>query len=155
MRASRHGHHRCRRSSRDQEPLGRRYPLRPGEVSRRQSQFRCETAWLVDKPSTPWRDHSWLRGESKFTNTVHLNRSNDLKINRNYIFQLYAYLMSQTGAGDPIANNAEGVLLFALTEGQVPVESEVEIQSHRLRVMSVDLSGSPSEIREQWRRCVS
>lgn len=67
----------------------------------------------------------------------------------------YAYLMSQTGAGDPVADKAEGVLLFALTEGQAPVESEVEIQSHRLRVMSVDLSGSPSEIREQWQRCVS
>lgn len=146
MRASHHGYHHCRRSSRDQELLGRRFPLRPGEVSRRQSQFRCETARLVDKPSTPWRDHSWLRRESKFTNAVHRNRSNDLKINRNYIFQLYAYLMSQTGAGDPIANNAEGVLLFALTEGQVPVESEVEIQSHRLRVMSVDLMGRARQL---------
>lgn len=92
--------------------------------------------------------------ESKFTNAVHLNRSNTLKVNRDYMFQLYAYLMSQSGAGELVADNAEGVLLFALTDGQTPVESEVEIQLHRLRVISVDLSGSPAEIRDQWRRCV-
>lgn len=62
--------------------------------------------------------------------------------------------MSQTDAGDPVPDNAAGALLFALTEGQAPTEFAVEIQSHRLRVMSVDLSGSPSEIREQW-RCMS
>ncbi|WP_186629027.1 5-methylcytosine restriction system specificity protein McrC [Rhodococcus sp. BP22] len=92
--------------------------------------------------------------ESKFTNAVGLNRSGTIKINRDYMFQLYAYLMSQTGSGDPAADSAEGVLLFALTEGQSPVESEVEIQSHRVRVLSIDLSGTPTEIREQWLRCV-
>lgn len=91
--------------------------------------------------------------ETKFANalTVHYTST---KIKSGYMFQLYAYLMSQSGAGDPAADRAEGVLLFALTQGQTPVESEVEIQSHRVRVLSVDLSGSPAEIRKQWMRCV-
>ncbi|WAM20017.1 5-methylcytosine restriction system specificity protein McrC [Rhodococcus sp. JS3073] len=92
--------------------------------------------------------------ETKFTNALTVNYGST-KVKPGFMFQLYAYLMSQTGAGDPAADRAEGVLLFALTEGQTPVESEVEIQSHRVRVLSVDLSGTPPEIREQWLRCVS
>lgn len=90
--------------------------------------------------------------ETKFTNALTV-RYGSSKIKSGFLFQLYAYLMSQTGAGDPAADSAEGVLLFALTEGQTPVESEVMIQSHRIRMLSVDLSGTPPEIREQWLRC--
>lgn len=91
--------------------------------------------------------------ETKFANALTVHHGST-KVKSGYMFQLYAYLMSQSGAGELVADNAEGVLLFALTEAQTPVESEVEIQSHRLRVMSVDLAGSPAEIRDQWRRCV-
>ncbi|MBF6212181.1 hypothetical protein IU487_14180 [Nocardia puris] len=92
--------------------------------------------------------------ETKFTNALGVNRFGALKLRPGYIYQLYAYVMSQSRARKSATETTEGVLLFALTEGQDPVDIEVVIDSHRFRALSVDLTASPSEIRSQWQRCL-
>lgn len=72
-----------------------------------------------------------------------------------YLYQLYTYLSSQTGQGNIVADQAEGILLFTQTAGSQPFTKEIEIQGHRLRFMSVDLAATPAEIRTRWLQCLT
>lgn len=91
--------------------------------------------------------------ETKFTNALG-NHFGAMKIRPTYMFQLYAYVSVQARLRQSPGETTEGVLLFALTEGQQSVDVEFTIETHRIRVMSVDLAGTPSEIRTQWQRCL-
>jgi 5-methylcytosine-specific restriction enzyme subunit McrC len=89
--------------------------------------------------------------EVKFTDLFSPGRwdsSNTIK--SGYLYQLYAYLMSQHGVGDGMSESAEGVLLFVAANGREAIDQSVEIQGHRLRFLSVDLSATPAEIRKRW-----
>ena len=66
-----------------------------------------------------------------------------------YLYQIYAYLRSQAGLGDPIADRAEGLLLHP-SVGESVDESAV-IQGHRIRFATLDLTASTSEIRTRLR----
>ncbi|MGA4792452.1 5-methylcytosine restriction system specificity protein McrC [Nocardia sp. AB354] len=92
--------------------------------------------------------------ETKFTDALYESRSGTTKIDRNYLFQLYAYLMSQTGVGNPSADTAEGVLLFVAANGREPINDTVHIQGHRIRFLSVDLTETPDLIRRRWQLVV-
>lgn len=111
---------------------------------------RLETDTVLDNRTT----HRRIIIETKFTNALKVNRFGLVKIRPEYMFQLYAYVTSQARRRQS-AGTTEGVLLFALTEGQRPVNVEFTIESHRVRVMSVDLAGTPSDIRTQWQRCLN
>ncbi len=76
-------------------------------------------------------------------------------VSSGYLYQLYSYLASQTGLGDPIADAAEGVLLFIQTTTTQPFTEETEIQGHRMRFMSVNLGATPAEIRTRWLQCLT
>ncbi|WP_420879122.1 5-methylcytosine restriction system specificity protein McrC [Rhodococcus sp. (in: high G+C Gram-positive bacteria)] len=110
---------------------------------------RLETDTVLDERATGRR----IIVETKFTSAIKPNRFGTRKIRPNYMFQLYAYVTSQARRRPESAGPVEGVLLFALTEGQDPVDIEYTIDSHRFRVLSVDLVGSPADIRAQWDRC--
>jgi len=92
--------------------------------------------------------------ETKFTDGL-IDRNGKTTVKSGYLRQLYAYLASQSGRGDPTYDNAEGVLLFVKTDGRDVFDAEVTIQSHPMRFLSVDLSQSPAKIRERWRQCLN
>ena len=90
--------------------------------------------------------------ETKFKDAM-VEHHGKTTVNRDFIFQLYAYLRSQSGTGEAIYDNAEGVLLFVAANGRQPIDRAVTIQGHRIRFLSVDLSGTPQAIRERWSLC--
>jgi 5-methylcytosine-specific restriction enzyme subunit McrC len=64
-----------------------------------------------------------------------------------YLHQIYTYLRSQAGSGDPLADSAAGLLLHpAIGE---TVDEIVMIQGHDIRFATVDLASPSSEIRKQ------
>ena len=62
-------------------------------------------------------------------------------------YQMYAYLQSQSGHGDPVADRAEGLLLHPCTGSNI--DEGVVIQRHPIRFATVDLSASSSTIRHR------
>jgi 5-methylcytosine-specific restriction enzyme subunit McrC len=83
--------------------------------------------------------------DTKFTNIVTPGQFGGEGLKSAHIYQLYAYLRSQTGKGDPIADCAEGILLHPAVDRHM--DEAVTIQGHRLRFITVDLTGRPSDIR--------
>jgi 5-methylcytosine-specific restriction enzyme subunit McrC len=61
------------------------------------------------------------------------------------VYQLYAYLRSQEGQGDPWADAASGLLLHPAIA--VDVDEAVTIQGHRLRFATVDLTASHAALK--------
>ena len=64
-----------------------------------------------------------------------------------YVYQIYAYLRSQEGGGDPLAENASGLLLHPSLGDSV--HETVIIQNHEIRFATVDLTASAKNIRKQ------
>lgn len=82
--------------------------------------------------------------ETKFADALKPNQYGDVKLSRNHIFQLYAYVQSQHDTSH-LARSTEGVLLYPVV-GQHLDESAL-IQGHRYRFLTVDLSASAQVIR--------
>jgi 5-methylcytosine-specific restriction enzyme subunit McrC len=91
--------------------------------------------------------------EAKFTDAL-VDREGKTILAPDYLYQLYAYLASQSGRGDGTLDAAEGVLLFVKTAEREVFDGEVTIQGHRIRFLSVDLTGSPADIRARWMQCI-
>jgi 5-methylcytosine-specific restriction enzyme subunit McrC len=91
--------------------------------------------------------------ETKFTDAL-VDRAGKTTVATGYLYQLYAYLASQTGRGSESSDTAAGVLLFVKTADRGLFDSEVIIQGHRIRFLSVDLTGSPADIRARWMQCI-
>ncbi|OBA80111.1 hypothetical protein A9W99_18620 [Mycobacterium sp. 1164966.3] len=92
--------------------------------------------------------------ETKFTDAL-VDRDGKTTVASGYLYQLYAYLASQSGNGNAVADAAEGVLLFVKTSGRQEFTAETKIQGHTLRFMSVDLSAKPADIRNRWMQCMT
>ncbi|WP_236737406.1 5-methylcytosine restriction system specificity protein McrC [Mycolicibacterium llatzerense] len=92
--------------------------------------------------------------ETKFTDAL-VDRDGKTTIKTQYLYQLYAYLASQTGQGNNAHDTAEGVLLFVKTADREAFTGEVTVQQHRIRFLSVDLAASPAEIRARWLQCIA
>ena len=69
-----------------------------------------------------------------------------------YVYQIYAYLHSQKGQGDPLADLAEGLLLHP-SIGKA-LDETVLIQGHPIRFATVDLTASAADIRSQLLRTI-
>jgi 5-methylcytosine-specific restriction enzyme subunit McrC len=65
------------------------------------------------------------------------------------LYQIYAYLRSQAGRGDPLADGAEGVLLYPSLGRDL--DETVTIQGHRIRFVTVNLAYKASRILERLR----
>lgn len=85
--------------------------------------------------------------DTKFTSILTRGWYREETLRSNYIYQIYAYLRSQEGKGDPLANNAAGLLLHP-SIGET-VDETVMIQGHAIRFATVDLGASAIEIRNQ------
>ncbi len=88
--------------------------------------------------------------DTKFTSIVTSGWYREETLRSGYIYQIYAYLRSQVGRGDSLADCASGLLLHPAV-GQ-PVDETVVVQGHGIRFATVDLTASPAEIRSQLLR---
>ena len=59
----------------------------------------------------------------------------------------YAYLRSQAGRGNPLADHAEGLLLHPSVGREV--DETAVIQGHPIRFATVDLTGTGTTIRQR------
>lgn len=84
--------------------------------------------------------------ETKFADALKSGQHGSVKLSRNHIFQLYAYVQSQTGH-DSLSTTAEGVLLYPTVAQHL--DEAVVIQGHHYRFMTVDLAGNASDIRRR------
>ncbi len=82
--------------------------------------------------------------ETKFTDALKPGQYGAVKLARNHLFQLHAYIQSQHDL-DALASTAEGVLLYP-TVGE-HLDEAVTIQGHRFRFLTVDLAGRAQDIR--------
>lgn len=88
--------------------------------------------------------------DTKFTSIVTSGWYREEALRSGYVYQIYAYLRSQVGRGDPLADRASGLLLHP-SVGDMVDETAV-IQDHGIRFATVDLTASPVEIRSQLLR---
>lgn len=85
--------------------------------------------------------------DTKFNSIVTRGWYKEETLRSGYIYQIYAYLRSQEGNGDPLADKASGLLLHP-SIGDIVNESVV-IQGHEIRFATVDLGADAKEIRRQ------
>lgn len=88
--------------------------------------------------------------DTKFTSIVTAGWYREETLRSGYVYQIYAYLRSQVGRGDDLADSATGVLLHPSVGGMV--DETVTIQGQRIRFATVDLAASSGEIRSQLLR---
>lgn len=85
--------------------------------------------------------------DTKFNSVVTRGWYREETLRSGYIYQIYAYLRSQEGNGDSLAESASGLLLHPSVGDMV--NEAVVIQNHEIRFATVDLAATAKEIREQ------
>jgi len=65
------------------------------------------------------------------------------------LYQIYAYLRSQAGRGDPLGDGAEGILLYPSLGRDL--DESINIQGHRIRFVTVNLALKAGEMLERLR----
>lgn len=85
--------------------------------------------------------------DTKFNSVVTRGWYREETLRSGYVYQIYAYLRSQEGNGDPLAENASGLLLHPSVGDMV--NEAVVIQNHEIRFATIDLRATAREIREQ------
>lgn len=88
--------------------------------------------------------------DTKFTSIVTSGWYREETLRSGYVYQIYAYLRSQIGRGDSLADRASGLLLHP-SVGEAVDETAV-IQGHSIRFATVDLTATTAEIRWQLLR---
>jgi 5-methylcytosine-specific restriction enzyme subunit McrC len=84
--------------------------------------------------------------DTKFTGILTARPHGGEALKSAHIYQLYAYLRSQAGRGDALADTAEGILLHPSINRDI--DEAVTIQGHRFRFVTVDLSAPSAALRE-------
>jgi 5-methylcytosine-specific restriction enzyme subunit McrC len=88
--------------------------------------------------------------DTKFNSIVTGGWYREESLRSGYVYQIYAYLRSQVGCGDPLADQAQGLLLHPSVG--VTVDETVVIQGHSIRFATVDLTATTTDIRSQLLR---
>lgn len=101
---------------------------------------------VLDHPSTGRR----IVIDTKFTSIVTSGWYREETLRSGYLYQIYAYLRSQVGRGDAIADRASGLLLHPAIG--MAVDESVLIQGHHIRFATVDLTATGADIRSQLLR---
>jgi 5-methylcytosine-specific restriction enzyme subunit McrC len=83
--------------------------------------------------------------DTKFTSIVTTGWHREESLRSGYVYQIYAYLRSQVGRGDALADSASGLLLHPSVGPEV--DQIVVIQGHGIRFATVDLTASAASIR--------
>jgi 5-methylcytosine-specific restriction enzyme subunit McrC len=106
---------------------------------------RMETDIILDPPQPDRR----LVIDTKFTSILASGRFGNDRLKSGYLYQMYAYLRSQEGSGDPRWDQAAGLLLHPTIDASV-LEWGV-IQNHPISFATVDLRCLPTVIRNELR----
>jgi 5-methylcytosine-specific restriction enzyme subunit McrC len=85
--------------------------------------------------------------DTKFTTILTAGWRREATLRSGYLYQIYAYLRSQTGRGDPLADIAEGLLLHPAIGATV--DEAIMLQGHFIRFATVDLTARTDAIRRQ------
>ena len=85
--------------------------------------------------------------DTKFTSILKPGNYRTQTLASGHIYQIYAYLRSQEGLGDPLADTASGILLHPAVN--CSVDESVDIQGHNIRFATVNLDTTPEEIRHR------
>jgi 5-methylcytosine-specific restriction enzyme subunit McrC len=85
--------------------------------------------------------------DTKFTSIVTAGWYREETLRSGFVYQIYAYLRSQVGRGDQLADSAMGMLLHPSVGNMV--DEMVVIQGQRIRFVTVDLAATPADIRSQ------
>lgn len=85
--------------------------------------------------------------DTKFTEIVAGSQYREAILKSGYIYQMYAYLRSQEGTGDPLADCASGLLLHPSVG--TDMDESAEFQGHRIRFATVDLTAEAVNIRQR------
>ena len=88
--------------------------------------------------------------DTKFTSIVTGGWYREETLRSGYVYQIYAYLRSQVGRGNQLADCASGLLLHPSVGDAV--DETVIIQGHGIRFATVDLTAPAGEIRSQLLR---
>lgn len=83
--------------------------------------------------------------DTKFTSILTKGWYREQTLRNAYLYQIYAYLRSQVNQGDPLADNAAGLLLHPSLGDTV--DEAVVMQGHCIRFATVDLAASSHDIR--------
>jgi 5-methylcytosine-specific restriction enzyme subunit McrC len=105
---------------------------------------RMVTDILLDPPNAGRR----VVIDTKFTSILASGRFRDASLKSGYLYQMYAYLRSQEGC-DPRWDRAAGLLLHPAIDASL--HERVVIQSHPISFATVDLTCSPTVIRDGLR----
>jgi len=85
--------------------------------------------------------------DTKFTGMVTAGWRRGATLRSAHLYQIYAYIRSQAGRGDPLADKAEGLLLHpAIGE---TIDEAISVHSHLIRFATVDLAADTGTIRRQ------
>ena len=82
--------------------------------------------------------------DTKFNSLLTTGWHRDETIRSGYLYQMYAYLMSQNNNGNILDSTAAGLLLHPALSSAI--DETVIIQGHPIRFATVDLTASSSEI---------
>ena len=85
--------------------------------------------------------------DTKFISILKPGFHRDQTLDSGHIYQIYAYLRSQEGLGDPLADTASGMLLHPAVN--CSVDESVDIQGHNIRFATVNLDATPGDIRHR------
>jgi 5-methylcytosine-specific restriction enzyme subunit McrC len=85
--------------------------------------------------------------DTKFTSILKSGWHRTEGLRSGYVYQIFAYLRSQEGSGDPLAAQASGLLLHP-SVGEM-VDEWAVIQGHLIRFATVDLAADARTIRGQ------
>ncbi len=85
--------------------------------------------------------------DTKFTSIVRPGWFRSETLRSGYVYQIYAYLRSQVGRGDVLADTASGLLLHPSVDKEV--DETVVVQGHSIRFATVDLTQSTLGIRNR------
>jgi 5-methylcytosine-specific restriction enzyme subunit McrC len=85
--------------------------------------------------------------DTKFTSILTKGWYRDETLKSGYVYQIYGYLLSQTGKGDAYADRAGGLLLHPAVHAHI--DETVVIQHHAIRFGTIDLAAKSIEIKAQ------
>lgn len=88
--------------------------------------------------------------DTKFTEILTSTAHRERVLKSGYVYQIYAYLRSQEGASNGLADSAEGWLLHPAAGADV--DETIRIQGHDIRFVTIDLMLPSRELLAKLRR---
>ena len=109
-----------------------------------------QTDIVLERPRTNVQHRTVI--DIKFTSIIKSGRHREETLESRYIYQMYAYLMSQESDADPASLKSTGILLHPAVDADF--DQFAVIQGHKIRFATVNLAADSKTIRSQLLRIV-